>query len=288
MTDSLSVLLGNIKNGGLSIFDRAASARLMAEPLVAIIMRTQDRPITLDRALKGILRQDFADWQLMLVSDAGNLAAIRKVVARHADALGGRLRLIHRERSEGMQAASNHGIAESRSRYIAIHDDDDSWHPQFLAKTVAYLEAAAPSRRGVASGAELVYERFKDGQLQEIGRRRMALPADPVTPTALRRHNRFPPIAFLYERAAGEALGRYRIDLPMLGDWDFNLRFAERFGIGVIAEPLAFWHHRQRFWGVPRLYANSRYRLHLADQMRLRREWGQKPDFWRYLLLWRY
>jgi len=39
-----------------------------------------------------------------------------------------------------------------------------------------------------------------------------------------------PPIAFLYERAAGEAVGHYRIDLPVLGDWDFNLRFAERFG----------------------------------------------------------
>jgi len=96
----------------------------MAEPRVAIIMRTQDRPITLDRALSGILRQSFTEWQLVLVSDAGNLVAIRETVARHADALAGRLRLIHRERSEGMQAASNHGIAESRSRYIAIHDDD--------------------------------------------------------------------------------------------------------------------------------------------------------------------
>ena len=45
----------------------------MADPRVAIIMRTQDRPITLDRALSGILRQSFTEWQLVLVSDAGNL-----------------------------------------------------------------------------------------------------------------------------------------------------------------------------------------------------------------------
>jgi len=98
----------------------------VAERLVAIITRTQDRPITLDRAVKGILAQTFTDWQLVLVSDAGNLPAIRAVVDHHADALAGRLHLIHRERSEGMQAASNHGIAESRSRYLVIHDDDDS------------------------------------------------------------------------------------------------------------------------------------------------------------------
>jgi glycosyltransferase involved in cell wall biosynthesis len=260
----------------------------MAEPRVAIIMRTQDRPITLDRALSGILRQSFTEWQLVLVSDAGNLVAIRETVARHADSLAGRLRLIHRERSEGMQAASNHGIAESRSRYIAIHDDDDSWHPEVLTKTVAYLEAAAPAKRGVIVGTDMVYERFRGGRLVETKRRAMPLPADPVTVAALRRHNRFPPIAFLYERAAGEAVGHYRIDLPVLGDWDFNLRFAERFGIGVIGETLAYWHHRPRSWRRPRLYANSRYGLHLADQMRLRREWGQFPDLWRYLLLWRY
>src|SRR5450631_3795066 len=90
--------------------------RPMPDPRVAIITRTQDRPITLDRAIRGILGQTFTDWELVLVSDAGNLPAIHEVVARHSAALAGRYRLIHRERSEGMQAASNHGIAESRSR----------------------------------------------------------------------------------------------------------------------------------------------------------------------------
>ena len=88
--------------------------------------------------------------------------------------------------------------------------------------------------------------------------------------------------------AAGEALGQYRTDLQVLGDWDFNLRFAERFGIGTIAEPLAFWHHRPKFRSLRGLYANSGYWQHLADQMRLQREWGQMPDLWRYLMFWRY
>jgi glycosyltransferase involved in cell wall biosynthesis len=277
-----------LNNGSLAMADDAAKVRRMADPRVAIITRTQNRPITLNRALEGILRQTFTDWELVLVSDAGNLAAIREVVARHGEALGDRLRLIHRERSEGMQAASNHGIAESRSRYIAIHDDDDSWHPDFLARTVAYLDAAAPHQRGVVVGAELVYERFKNDRFIEIRRRRMSVPAESLVPSALRRYNRFPPIAFLYERAAGEMLGQYRTDLPVLGDWDFNLRFAERFGIGIIDEPLAYWHHRPKSWALPGLYANSSYLLHLGDQMRLQREWGQIPDLWRYLMLWRY
>jgi glycosyltransferase involved in cell wall biosynthesis len=260
----------------------------VAEPLVAIITRTQDRPITLDRAVKGILAQTFTDWQLILVSDAGNLPAIRAVVDRHADALAGRLHLIHRERSEGMQAASNHGIAESRSRYLVIHDDDDSWHPEFLAKSIAYLRAAGNSRRGVVTGTAIISERYQDGVFVEQRRRRMPLPSDPVLAADLRRHNRFPPIAFLFERAAAEAIDNYRTDLPVLGDWDFNLRFAERFGIGVAPETLAYWHHRTKFGGLSELYANSRYARLLADHMRLQREWGQIPGLWRYLLVWRY
>ncbi len=260
----------------------------MVEPLVAIITRTQDRPITLDRAIRGILAQTFADWQLVLVSDAGNLPAIRAVTERHAEALAGRLHLIHRERSEGMQAASNHGIAESRSRYLVIHDDDDSWHPEFLAKSVALLGKAGGSRRGMVSGTAIISERFQDGTFVEKHRRLMPLPADPVPAADLRRHNRFPPIAFLFERAAAEAIGNFRTDLPILGDWDFNLRFAERFGIGVVPETLAYWHHRTKFGGLSQLYANSRYARLLADHMRLQREWGQVPGLWRYLLLWRY
>ena len=44
----------------------------MVERSVAIITRTQNRPIALDRTLRDILEQRFTDWQLVLVSDGGN------------------------------------------------------------------------------------------------------------------------------------------------------------------------------------------------------------------------
>ena len=132
--------------------------------------------------------------------------------------------------------------------------------PDFLAKTVAYLQSggAGAPRRGHRH--RLVIRALSGWPV------RRNPPPDACRCPAirsrrrhLRRHNRFPPIAFLYERAAGEAIGNYRTDLPVLGDWDFNLRFAERFGIGVIPEALAYWHHRTKFGGLSRLYANSRY-----------------------------
>jgi glycosyltransferase involved in cell wall biosynthesis len=47
-----------------------------------------------------------------------------------------------------MEAASNAGIAACDSDYIVIHDDDDSWCPDFLERTVAFLDGPEGARYG--------------------------------------------------------------------------------------------------------------------------------------------
>jgi len=260
----------------------------MAEPSVSIITRTQDRPLTLDRALRSILGQRYQDWELILVSDAGNLQSINQVLARYAEPLKGRSRLVHREVSSGMEAASNYGMAHCRSRYVVLHDDDDSWHPDFLGATLGYLQSAGDSCKGVVAGTELIFERIEGGTILELRRSIMKRPPERLTAAALRRRNAFPPIAFVYDRKAGQMAGGYREDLKALGDWDFNVRFASRFNIAQIPDVLAYWHHRPKVQGRPAAYANSPYRDHMECLMRLKREWGQWPPLWRYLLWWRY
>jgi hypothetical protein len=56
--------------------------------------------------------------------------------------------------------------------------------------------------------------------------------------------NQFTVNAFVYERAAYEAIGPYREDLPVLDDWEFNLRFLRQFDILVVPEALANYHVR--------------------------------------------
>jgi len=260
----------------------------MADPVVSIIMRTQDRPLTLDRALRSILAQRFQDWETVIVSDAGNLKVINQVVARYGEALAGRCRLLHREVSTGMEAASNFGVTHSRGRHVVLHDDDDSWHPDFLWATVGFLKAAGSRWQGVISGTELVFERIHSDCIEELRRGFMRQPPFDLTAAALRRRNHFPPISFVFDREAWQTAGGYREDLRALGDWDFNVRFASRFRIGQIPDVLAYWHHRPRTAGRPRAYANSPYRDHMECLMRLKREWGETAPLWRYLLWWRY
>ncbi len=260
----------------------------MGEPAVTIITRTQNRPVALDRALRDIMGQRFTDWQLVVVCDAGDADAARKVADPYRATLGDRYRFLHREHSQGQAAASNFATANSEGRYVVVHDDDDSWHPDFLARCVAYLDAADSSVGGVAAGAERVIERFDGQKFTELARKPMPRPLFPATRKRLQEQNLWPPIAFLYRRAAGDAVGNYRESVLSLSDWDFNVRLAQRYEIGVIADILAYWHLRPSERGPGNPYANVPYKANLRDLIKLKRDWGQIPPFWGYLFWWRY
>ena len=260
----------------------------MGEPSVTIITRTRTRPVALDRAFRDILGQRFTDWQLVLVCDAGDPDVARKVAEPYRAAFGDRYRFLYRERSEGQAAAANYATANSNSRYLVLHDDDDSWHPDFLARGVVFLDAADSSVGGVAVGAERVIEQYDGEKFTEFSRKPMPAPLFPATLARLQRQNLWPPIALLYRRAAADVVGHYREDFLALSDWDFNVRLARRFNIGVISDILAYWHLRPAERGVNNPYANVGYLANLKELMKLKREWGRIPPFWSYLFWWRY
>jgi glycosyltransferase involved in cell wall biosynthesis len=215
--------------------------------VVAVITRTKDRPLLLRRAIQSVLDQSFRDWQHVIVNDGGEPAAIERLVAEFSDRYAGRCRVIHIETSRGMEAASNHGIRESQSHYIAIHDDDDSWEPEFLRKTVAYLEQPKlhPLVAGVVTHTRKIVETISGDQVLTVQSVVYGTDFDAIHLFRILAANMFPPIAFLFRREALETVGPFREDLPVLGDWEFNVRFLQKFEIGVLAERLARYHHRQ-------------------------------------------
>ena len=212
-----------------------------AIPAVAVITRTKNRPKMLERAFASVLGQSVGDWVHVVVNDGGDPAPVDALAERYKDAYAGRLRVIHNPDSLGMEAASNVGIARSDSRFIVIHDDDDSWEPTFLEETTGFLERSAGRYHGVVTQAWRIVE---DAETLEEQERGLVPPVDNVTAATLVATNLFPPIAFLFERAAYAEVGPFREGFPVLGDWEFNIRFVRRFDIGVLPRPLARWHHR--------------------------------------------
>ena len=139
-----------------------------------------------------------------------------------------------------MEAASNAGLAATDSEFVAIHDDDDLWAPEFLERTVGALRASEALicstrvveryERETPEGEFEVYEEriFHDG-----------LPGFGLQ--FLYRTNRAVPIGILYRRRLHELVRFYDESLPVVGDWEFNLRAAAVTEVLLVDEPLAYW-----------------------------------------------
>jgi glycosyltransferase involved in cell wall biosynthesis len=224
---------------------------------VAIITRTKNRSLLLRRAARSVESQTFNDYLWIIVNDGGDCGDVLKVI--NACAVDRRrIRIVSNSISLGMEAASNLGIRQCQSKFIVIHDDDDSWEPEFLRKTVEYLESPRGSRYGgVITHSTYVSEEIRRGVVIEHERYPYMNWVRNVQLAEMACGNIFPPIAFLYRREVFEKVGGCNESLPVLGDWFFNMEFLLHADIGVLHDPLARYHHRDRGDSRSGVYANS-------------------------------
>ncbi|HZS40772.1 MAG TPA: glycosyltransferase family 2 protein [Polyangia bacterium] len=251
----------------------------MDKPKVAVITRTKNRKVLLSRALDSVLEQRFTDWIHVIVNDGGDPAEVEALLAPLRVRYGDRLKLIHHERSKGMEAASNAGIHASDSDYVVIHDDDDSWHPEFLAECVEYLEhnATIQGLAGVVTHSQRVLEDVEDGRIVNVVRLPYNNWLRGLSLFRMAASNSFPPISFVFKRAILADVGYFREDLPVLGDWDFHLRVLRKYDLGLIARELAYYHFRRD--STHGEYSNTvtgAVDKHLLYDTLLRNEWLRK------------
>lgn len=216
---------------------------VMSSPTVAILVRTKGRPRFLSRALENIAQQTFTDYTVCVINDGGDEQATRAVI--EASSLGSnaqdssRVQLLTTA-GGNMEAASNAGLAATTSEYVAIHDDDDLWAPEFLERTVAALEES-----GALMCTTRVVERYErenaEGEFEVYEERIFHDGLPGMGLQFLFRTNRAVPIGILYRRSLHELVGFYDESLPVVGDWEFNMRAASVADILLVDEPLAYW-----------------------------------------------
>jgi glycosyltransferase involved in cell wall biosynthesis len=244
-------------------------------PLVAIITRTKNRNILLERCIKTVLAQTEEDFLHVIVNDGGDDQAVDQLVARYRDQYRGRLLLIHNKTSVGMEAASNVGIKSSQSKYVTILDDDDSWHPTFLQRSIRALESDGwPATKGIFCHTEIVYEKIDGENVIETSRADFNGWMRSITLLDELTVNRFTPVCFLFERAVFEEIGYYDEALPVCGDWEFHIRFLAAYDIAILPQTLAFWHQRPQISNGT--YGNSVHSgqdLHQLYRARLINRW---------------
>ena len=212
---------------------------------VTIIVRTRNRPAMLRRALASIDSQTYRDFEVVVVNDAGDEADVRSVIDPLDAAFKKAITIVTNEVSNGREAALESGFNASRCPYYAIHDDDDSWHPDFLTKTVAYLDSH-PQAGGVATRCLVIRERVRaDGTCIEIDRETLSNDNHGLSLVDVMVENYTPPISQLIRRESADRVGHWDGSLQTQADWEFNLRLLADSPVGFIdEEPLAYWHHR--------------------------------------------
>lgn len=218
---------------------------------VSIVIRTKDRVQLLLRALDDVLAQTMPDWHLIVVNDGGDREPVNSLVAAREPLMKGRAEVIHVDSGTGsMEAAANLGAQRSRGEFVVIHDDDDTWAPEFLSLMVDALDTD-PEAVAAAARTDIVFERINGDRQIELSRAPFVPPGEIITMYDLLQTNRVVPISLLIRRRVYDEIGWYDPALRAVGDWEFNLRLVRHGRVVFVGdEPLAFWHQRPHATGA--------------------------------------
>src|SRR5262245_16845767 len=102
-------------------------------PEVSVIIPSYNSARYLTDAVSSVLGQTFLDFEVLIIDD-GSTDDTAAVISRYGERVG-----YIRQLNAGVAAARNRGIKESRGRYVAFLDADDTWHQDKLETQVRAL-----------------------------------------------------------------------------------------------------------------------------------------------------
>ena len=212
---------------------------------VSVIIPTHNRRGLVTEAVKSVLEQDFADFELVMVDDGSTDGTADDF----ADLRDGRL-MVLRQENRGVSAARNAGVAVSSGALVAFLDSDDIWLPGKLSAQVRFFDSNP--KISICQTEELwVRNGRRVNPRKKHAKRsgwifRHCLPLCIVSPSAV-----------MMRRSAFDVLGGFDESMRACEDYDLWLRASLRYEIVTPAEPLIVkrgGHDVQlsRQWGLDR------------------------------------
>lgn len=205
----------------------------MSMPLVSFCCGTYNREKYVREAMDSLLAQTYAPAEIIIVDDAstdGTLAIL--------ESYGDRIRLIRRKVNSGIcPVTRNQAVRAARGKYVAFLDSDDKWYPEKTARQVEFMEAHPDMP------LSHTYCHVMDADSKVLGVRHAGgLPATGFIFERLLEHCWITISSVMVRRDLFSEVGYFNPDPPYgyLGeDWEFFLRVARRYPIGLIEDVLA-------------------------------------------------
>lgn len=210
-------------------------------PEVLIVTRTKNRKLLLGRALQSVKNQTFKDYTQIVLNNGGNKEEVEETVQSFGS---DKVKVIHTDDTISRASALNMAITSADSKYIAILDDDDTWHPEFLQSMLDEIKRR--KSHGVVSKIDEVYERLEGGKIKQLSRSRWMADLKVISLYQQCIDNQLSTVGFVYSREAYDAIGGYDEDLNVLEDYEFGLRFLMNFNVDLVSSETALANYHRR------------------------------------------
>jgi len=195
----------------------------MSPPLVSIVLPTYNRSCYLDQTVASCLEQTYPNWELVIVDDASTDDTPQKIAAYVArDA---RIRSLRHETNRKLPAALNTGFDAARGELFTWTSDDNLYRPSAIEETVQFLHTHCEVHC-VCTDFTMIDHAGNPFQSCRAGE-----------PEDLVHGNSLGPCA-VFRRQVYFGLGGYDEGMFLAEDYDFYLRMAAKFRIGLLHRDL--------------------------------------------------
>lgn len=231
----------------------------VTKPRVSVCMITYNRADFIGAAIESVQRQDYSDWELIIIDD-GSVDNTKELVSQY-QAKDPRIGYYKNKVNQDVSRARNRALSYARGEFVAVIDSDDVWiDNEKLGKQVWYLE----KRSQVVLVGTRVVTINQDGEGMEHLK-------NPVSDKDIRRRmlwqNPFVHSSVMFRTRLVRQLGGYDEELITAEDYELFLRLGE---YGQLAN-------------LPRYMVG--YRIHGGNTISVRRGDAMKNSL---LFVWRF
>jgi hypothetical protein len=206
-------------------------------PLVSIVVPAYNAARFLRASLESIVAQTYPNKEIILMDDGSGDAT-----GEIARSYGERITYYRQPFNRGQFGNVNDGIRLARGKYVAVYHSDDIYHPEIVAREVAFMESYPQT------AAVFAMEIFMDADGQERGRLELApeIPLDApisyqqILNILLRYKNCiFPAPSSMVRAAVYQNLEPYRGDeYAVAADFEMFFRIARQYPVAILGEHL--------------------------------------------------
>lgn len=197
----------------------AGNSENKAGPRVSVLIATFNRPKYLSEALASVLRQTYANIEVIVVNDGGQ--DVSDIVNSFGDH---RVIFINRGQNHGKAFSLNEALSRATGKYIAYLDDDDLYYPHHIETLVGALESQTDCRVAYSDFYKVCCRISQDGARQVLSK--VLEVSRDFDRFFMLYFNHVLHVCLMHSRDLLEKTGPYNEGLKVLIDWDITRRLA--------------------------------------------------------------